>query len=242
MKKKGKNRETRFYTGMAAMLLFMIGDWLLDVKGAGNQEIGVFVNTNWQKMSMWRFEASILLAAVAQPLYWIGIQGMQELVRERCMQQESCMQNQTKHSARMHKIFRVGSMSCVLSCLFIHIMCCLMPIICKTVFAYQGDFQMAADITNELGIYIIAPFMVYYLVADVGISIATGYLVISQRLKVPKWMVVFNPLGGLVLCEILTSIPYDWCHDLAAATESFGHLLMFAVGLYAVKCSNKMQQ
>jgi len=44
------------------------------------------------------------------------------------------------------------------------------------------------------------------------------------------------------LCEILTSIPYDWCHDLAAATESFGHLLMFAVGLYAVKCSNKMQQ
>lgn len=152
------------------------------------------------------------------------------------------MQNQTKHSARMHKIFRVGSMSCVLSCLFIHIMCCLMPIICKTVFAYQGDFQMAADITNEIGIYIIAPFMVYYLVADVGISIATGYLVISQRLKVPKWMVVFNPLGGLVLCEILTSIPYDWCHDLAAATESFGHLLMFAVGLYAVKCSNKMQQ
>ena len=101
---------------------------------------------------------------------------------------------------------------------------------------------MAADITNEIGIYIIAPFMVYYLVADVGISIATGYLVISQRLKVPKWMVVFNPLGGLVLCEILTSIPYDWCHDLAAATESFGHLLMFAVGLYAVKCSNKMQQ
>ena len=61
-----KEKQKRaMLAGIAAMALFMIGDWLLDVKGSGNKEVGLFVNSNWPAMSMWRFEVSILLAAAA---------------------------------------------------------------------------------------------------------------------------------------------------------------------------------
>lgn len=64
-----KKDKKALFAGMISMTLFMIGDWLLDVKGSGNQEVGIFVNSNWTTMSMWRFEISILLATVAMPLY-----------------------------------------------------------------------------------------------------------------------------------------------------------------------------
>lgn len=42
-----KKDKKALFAGMISMTLFMIGDWLLDVKGNGNQEVGIFVNSNW---------------------------------------------------------------------------------------------------------------------------------------------------------------------------------------------------
>ena len=40
----GKKNKRAIVLGIVSMALFMIGDWLLDVKGSGNEEIGAFVN------------------------------------------------------------------------------------------------------------------------------------------------------------------------------------------------------
>lgn len=219
MEKKKDKRA--LIAGMISMALFMIGDWLLDVKGSGNQEVGIFVNSNWTTMSMWRFEISILLATVAMPLYWIALKKLRSIVSDVCEKKSEGKAMAVKH------LFDISSAAGLVSVLFIHIMCCLMPIIFKVSYEAGNTFDQAADITNKIGTYILIPFMIYYLIMDIGMSVVMIYLIVTKRFALPKWMVCFNPVGGLLLCEILARIPVTFFNDLSVAFESMGHLLMF---------------
>lgn len=127
----------------------------------------------------------------------------------------------------MNRVFQISSAAGAVSVLFIHIMCCLMPVIIKTGYGLEMTFEQAAELTNQVGMYILVPFMVYYLVADIGMSVVIVYLIFTGRFALPKRMAVFQPAGGLLLSEIFMRIPFVWCNDLAVAFESMGHLLMF---------------
>ncbi len=231
---KREKQKSAMIAGMISMAIFMAGDWFLDVKGSGNEEIGIFVNSNWTTMSMWRFEVSILLAALAMPLYWIALRGL------RCLVAETCTEDTQGHAGVMNRVFQVSSAAGAISVLFIHIMCCLMPVIFKTGYGLGMTFEQAAELTNQVGMYILVPFMVYYLVADIGMSVIIVYLIFTGRFALPKWMAVFQPVGGLLLSGIFMKIPFVWCNDLAVAFESMGHLLMFlAAFLLLQKKENK---
>ncbi len=163
-----EKKKRAMIAGMVSMAIFMAGDWFWDVKGSGNEEIGIFVNSNWTTMSMWRFEVSILLAAIAMPLYWIALRGL------RCLVAEKCEEDPQGHAGVMNRVFQISS---------------------------------AADFTNQVGMYILVPFMVYYLVADIGMSVVIVYLIFTGRFALPKWMAFFQPAGGLLLSEIFMRIP-----------------------------------
>ena len=60
-----RNSKLIFYFGAFGMLLFMIGDWLLDAAGAGDGELGLIAHSNWPQMAMWRFVVSATLALIA---------------------------------------------------------------------------------------------------------------------------------------------------------------------------------
>lgn len=98
-----EKKKSAMIAGMVSMAVFMIGDWFLDVKGSGNEEIGIFVNSNWTSMSMWRFEVSILLAALAMPLYWIALRGLRSLVAEKCEKDPQ------GHAGVMNRVFQISS-------------------------------------------------------------------------------------------------------------------------------------
>ena len=61
-----KKRKRNLILGILAMILCMVGDWLLDVKGSGNVTYGI-VESNWINMSMWRFQVSILIGSLIVP-------------------------------------------------------------------------------------------------------------------------------------------------------------------------------
>ena len=165
----GKKKDKRaLIAGMISMALFMIGDWLLDVKGSGNQEVGIFVNSNWTTMSMWRFEISILLATVAMPLYWIALKKLRSIVSDVCEKKSEGKAMAVKH------LFDISSAAGLVSVLFIHIMCCLMPIIFKVSYEAGNTFDQAADITNKIGTYILIPFILDSRKRDDEIPLSTS--------------------------------------------------------------------
>lgn len=108
----GKKNRRAIVLGIVSMVLFMIGDWLLDVKGSGNEEIGAFVNSNWPKMSMWRFEVSILLAAVAMPLYWIGLMKLRKIV------EDACKRKPQGYALGMNRLFQISSAAGLIAVFF----------------------------------------------------------------------------------------------------------------------------
>lgn len=206
--------------GVLGMVLCMVADWLLDVMPAGNVS-NVLVESGWVEMSMWRFEASILLAAAIIPLFWLGIREMKELLRNRC---------QTEGDRKMSRLFDAGTMAGVMSFLFVHIMCCLMPVIFKCASAAGMDFAAASALTNRVGVYIYVPFFAYYLAADLSVSIAWIYFALKGRLGLPKWAALCCPAVTLVFGQLFHLLPWP-VGEIGAAFETLGYVLLMAMGL-----------
>lgn len=53
--------------GLVGGLLCCAGDLLFNLKGKGNKKLGTskYINSNWSKMSEWRFGVSIICAWLA---------------------------------------------------------------------------------------------------------------------------------------------------------------------------------
>ncbi|MCD7822508.1 MAG: hypothetical protein LUG86_00560 [Oscillospiraceae bacterium] len=222
-----KKREltNRLILGIFAFILFMIGDWLLDMKSVGNVTTGI-VESDWVSMSMWRFEASILLAAAAMPFYWVGIHAAKEIVTEG-------LRNGTKWDKRMSKMFCIGANAGLISFLFIHIMCCLFPIVFKCIYAETGDSLMATNLVNRSAAYIMLPFAAYYAVADGCISAGWIYMAWTGKLKLKKWQVLFCPLCTLLIGFVFNLIPV--LKLITGAFESLGTLLIMCALCYSVR-------
>lgn len=107
----------------------------------------------------------------------------------------------------MSRLFDIGAMAGVRGFLFIHIMCCLMPIILKCASAAGMDFAAASALTNQVAIYIYAPFFAYYLAADLSVSAAWVYFVRKGRLGLSKWAVVCCPIATLISGGAVPSSP-----------------------------------
>lgn len=218
MKKKKRN----LLIGSIAMVFCMIADWLLDVKGAGNITTGV-VESNWTQMSMWRFEASIILIAVIMPFYWFGIRELAETVKGSC-------NRGSKTDTYMSKLFSISTAAGLISFLFIHIMCCLMPIIYKCFFDVLPDTATVTNTVNNIALYVLVPFYAYFVVADLGISISFAYFVWKRRLNIPRAAFLCTPVFTVVIVALLYIMPFAILKDIAAAFESMGYALMLWCG------------
>ena len=66
--------------GLVGGLLCCIGDLLFDLKGKGNEKLGTSKNidSNWSKMSEWRFVASIICAMFGVILMGFGFYAIAE--------------------------------------------------------------------------------------------------------------------------------------------------------------------
>ncbi len=120
---------------------------------------------------------------------------------------DACKRKPQGHALGMNRLFQISSVAGLISVFFIHVMCCLLPIIFKTVYGQGNTFEQAAEITNQ-----------------VGMSIVIIYLIVTRRFALPKWMVCFQPLGGLILCEIMKCIPVVWRNDISVAFESMENM------------------
>lgn len=206
--------------GVLGMGLCMVADWLLDVKPAGSVS-DMVVESGWLDMSMWRFEASILIVAAIIPLFWLGIREMKALLKARC---------QTGGDRKMSCLFDIGAMAGTMGFLFIHIMCCFVAIIFKCAYAAGMDFAAASALTNTTAMYMYIPFFVYYFVADLSVSIAWVYFVLKGRLGLSKWAALCCPIVTLLLAELFHYVPWP-VGQIGVAFETMGYVLLMAMGL-----------
>lgn len=200
--------------GILGTILFMIGDWLLDVKPASNITNG-FVESGWLQMSMWRFEASILLGAVAVPLWFLGLISVGKAIKEK--------------SKRAGDFYLFGAVVGSLGGLLIHTFCNFLPVIFKIIYKNNGDSVLTTGMVNDMANYIIVPFAVYFAILELFTAIPFMYAILSGKLKISKWKAFCNPIVTILLSEVMNKIPFYPVNAVTGAMESLGHLLMCLV-------------
>ena len=224
------DRKKHLAIGIFAMGICMIADWLLDMKDSGNVTKD-FVESNWVNMSMWRFEVSLLIGAVVVPLYWVSAKEMLIMFDEGCKKQQ-------KMDRLMEKIFRIGVLSAAFSWVFIHIECCMLPIMFKCMKSSMVSTAVATEIVNNTAMYIMIPFSIYFLLADGCISIGWIYMAWNKKIGIKRWQIICCPLFTLILSAILDMVPV--LNQITGAFETMGHFLMLIV-MFTVTNKNKKQ-
>lgn len=200
-------------------VLCAVGDILVDLKGRDNVESGPepkFINSNWDKMSPWRFRLSILLAAIGVPLTVLGGITLANIVAE--------------SSVFMGNFLLIAVVAGGVGGVFIHGTICLVPII------YLKARDLADADVAEKTVYhtwdaIKVPFMFMYLILIAVTSILVIVSICLQYLAVPMWCVILNPLVFLIIGVALRRVCNKLFYELPGII-----MPSMGIAMYGVLC------
>lgn len=206
--------------GLVGGLLCCAGDLLFDLKGKGNKKLGASKNidSNWSKMSEWRFGVSIICAMFGVIFVGFGFYAMADMIRE-------------NNTILSNIILITGFIGCI-GGLFVHALLCVQAVIYKRITDNGKTNFKIADNTLE-GFYkaIMFPFFLLYcilMIADICVVIA----VLSGALVVPKWMALLNSIVFLIIGVVFRKINPDKFQDLPGIImPSLGLAMIGVIGI-----------
>lgn len=200
-----------------------VGDILFDLKGKGNKKLGTSKNidSNWSKMSEWRFGLSIIFVMFGVILLGFGFYAIGDIVRE-------------NNEILSNIILITGFIGCT-SGLFVHSMLCVQAVIYKRITDNgKTNFELADNTLEGFYKTIIFPFILVYsvlMIADICIAIA----VLNGALGVPRWMALLNSIVFLFIGMLFRKINPDKFQDLPGIImPSLGLAMIGVIGIVAI--------
>jgi hypothetical protein len=218
--------NTDFWLGLIGLfggLLCAGADILLDLKGKDNQRYGPggVMDTNWDKMSIWRFQASTWVAAAAIPMYAMG--GL------------ALYHQMARGGAAVANIFGVCALIGSGGTLFIHATLCYLPIISKTLSAKQVPQDTIGQTVGMLYRTAVVPLLALWLLLVAGLSGIVIYAILAGALALPWWFILLTPLCLFAVGMLLRLVSRKIFADLPGiCMPSIG---IGMLGLMAAVCS-----
>lgn len=208
--------------GLIGGLLCCTGDVLFDLKGKGNEKLGTSKNidSNWSKMSEWRFSLSIICALIGVILIGFGFYAVADMIRK-------------NNLLLSNLILITGFIGCI-GGFFIHAMLCIQAIIYKRI-TNNGkcNFEIADNTLEGYYKAILPPFMILYfvlMITDIFIMVA----VLDGSLGVPKWMALLNSIVFLIIGVLFRKINPNKFQDLPGIImPSLGLAMVGVIGIVA---------
>lgn len=173
--------------GLCGGVLCAIADILLDLKGKGNEKYGPggVMDTNWDKMALWRFKASIWMAAIAVPMYLMGIVAMYRQLAQ--------------GNVIVANVFGICAVVGSCSTMFIHATLCYLPIISKTLTAEKVSQETIGKTVHALYKAFLVPFLVFWLLLVAGLSGIVIYAILTNVLLISWGFVFLTPLSLVII-------------------------------------------
>lgn len=208
--------------GVLGGLFTATGDMLLDLKGKGNEKLGTSKNidSNWLKMSEWRFRVSVLCGLIGCPMGGLGLISLANQIE---------VANTT-----MAFVLKIVAFVGTMGAFFIHTFLSIQPIIYKRIMK-TNQFELADDVLEGLYGAIKIPFVVLWIVLGVIPTVCFVAAVLNGYLDVPAWMLLFNPLVTSVIGWTLRAIKNDVFYDMPAIImNSVGTSLMCVASVVSI--------
>ncbi|MCM1230925.1 MAG: hypothetical protein NC489_12395 [Ruminococcus flavefaciens] len=186
--------------GLMGGILCAVGDILFDLKGKGNQKLGKWgnIDSNWEKMSYWRFGASIMCAFIGDILAGFGYLSLVRQINET--------------NATLAVVTAILCYIGVIGGFFVHSALCIQPIIYKKIME-TGNFRLADDTLEQYYKAVMPPFFIGYGSMLMG-AVCVVIAILTGALSVPKWFVLLNPIVFLIVGVVLRKIRPDKFYDL----------------------------
>lgn len=222
-----KKRRRNIILGIIAGILFMIGDllWEFHCPGVTKNIDGMFIDTSWTEFGQWRFPASVIAAAVAMPLYYLGFMEMPEIIIEHA---------RNDFDRKLAKWFKAAVVFAMIFFLFIHAALVISGTLYNEVFAVTGDAAASAQVCNNMLVAQAVPLIAGYILSD-GIYVVVMIILAFRKVLPVNPILVFfsNPLITAVVGNILNLCPWPF-KEIEPASESFGHVMMMVVALVVI--------
>lgn len=207
--------------GVIGGLCTATGDMLMDLKGKGNEKLGTSKNidSNWLKMSEWRFRASVICGLIGCPMGGLGYYAL-------AMQIEPS-------NITMALIIKLAALLGTMGGFFIHTILSIQPIIYKRIMK-TNQFELADDVLEGYYSALKIPFVVLYIPLLVP-TFCFMFAILNGYLDVPTWMLICNPVVTSIIGWILRAVNKDVFYDMPAIImNSMGTSLMCLVVVISI--------
>ena len=215
--------------GMLGCGLLMISDWFMGACGKDNVTNGA-VESNWAKAAAWRYEAAILICAVAVFFMYSGLKEMIHLMKLSRSKRDTL-------SVRAAQIFELGGTAAIVAELFIHMKGCILPILYGKLYATSLMESDMLSIVDTVNFHLSVPHYVLLVIMILFTSVPFMYQTFQGRLRIPRWFMALNPLVFWILGWILRLMNVYLITDFTACMVSFGFMVMMWAFLQHVQHS-----
>ena len=213
---KGLTSRQKILLGCFAMLLAMIGDYLLgygtfSMTSDPNAYMGITANV----VPDWRYGLSSLLGFVSVVFFAVAVLELLKVMEKKYALGES----------KLYKLFKIANWGGILYFAFIHIGICMLPVVFNAGMDATGDFAASVDMMLRVLKSIAVPMAAGFIVCDGFVTVAWIGMVVKGMLPVKKIALICNPVMIALLGQLANGI----AEGLDSGFESFGWLLLYLV-------------
>ena len=213
--------KQRILFGSYAMILAIIGDYLLGYKTLGtSSDPNAYMGIEWNVAPDWRYAVSSILGFVCAAMFAFAATELLRVMEDRYHVADS----------KLYKMFKIANWSGILYFAFIHIGICMLPVVFNAGMAATGDIPTSAMMTIRVLKSIAVPLIVGFVLCDLFVSIGWIGMVIKGLIPVKKVYLLCCPLFGIVFGQLLNFIS----EGLDSGTESFGWLVLYLVCAFSL--------
>lgn len=213
--------------GLLGGVLVAIGDLFVYMLPNVQNINGIYAD--WEEMSMLRPAASLYLGCLGSVLLLIGFFSLYGIVKEKCS-------DLAKHFC---EFIAVGIM---LTSIGHFLIACIVPMTYKGAILAGASTEMAQLISMFWEKYI-GPLKIFIIIVVILLqSILMIGLILKGKIDCPKWMVILNPIG-LIIISIPISILLSGTgfEGVADSFESLGESFMYIAVYWHWRRQSKLQ-
>ncbi len=204
--------------GLIGGLLCATGDILFDLKGNDNKKTdpGGNIDTNWIKMSDWRFVASIIVAFFGDMAAMLGLYSLGMQITER--------------NAVLGYVTAICGCMGTVGGFFVHSTLCIQPLLYKRLVEY-GHADLVEKIFPTFYKAAAFPFFFGYILLMVP-SVTSVIAILTGCLDVSKWFALLNSIVFMIIGITLRKLkPNIFCDLPGIIMPSMGLAMLGLIGI-----------
>ncbi|MCM1499224.1 MAG: hypothetical protein NC124_12230 [Clostridium sp.] len=155
----------------------------------GNELLDIIMGSG--NLTVLQMASGVFFGGIFIPLQYYGFKAIAEIL----------LKTECKHCA---KITEIGAKAIALGGGIVHVMCVALMFVCRM--ENTSNLTQIPQSVMDFTLWLVLPFSAVFMVVYLPMTIAIAVPVVSGKTVFPKWAIIFNPLTGKILLNVLAMV------------------------------------